>query len=276
MKIVDIITELSQNERKKRVGVENDQFFTRPEVAKQFADWVKSLPFYATVTKTIEPAAGNLDLARHFPNVQAYDLDPQHASITKQDFLTSRHGAQPTTLVVMNPPFGKRSDLAIQFFNKAATFADYIAQIVPRTFRRDSTQSQLAKNFHLVAEYVLPRGSFYLPGESGSAKYDVPAVAQVWRKAETQRQPVVAPAMTGVKVVPTAAQANVAFRRKGRRAGEIFTAGFAAANPNSFIFMRASPDVIHKLQSVDWSQYGNDVMGARSIAQSEIAAALQS
>lgn len=67
MLVTEIITELSQAERKAQAGVVSDQFFTRPQVAKQFADWVKSMPFVSKVNRIIEPAAGNQDLARHFP-----------------------------------------------------------------------------------------------------------------------------------------------------------------------------------------------------------------
>jgi predicted RNA methylase len=83
-----------------------------------------------------------------------YDLDPRSPDITQQDFFTADHQHQPGLMVIQNPPFGRGSDLAIRFFNKAATFADYIAQIVPRTFRRPSIQNRLGDNFELVDEYV--------------------------------------------------------------------------------------------------------------------------
>lgn len=271
MLVTEIITELSQAERKAQAGVHSDQFFTRPQVAKQFADWVKSKPFVSKVNRIIEPAAGNQDLANHFPGIEKYDLDPQHASITQQDFLTSQHEPTGGTLVVMNPPFGRGSDLAIKFFNKAATFADYIAQIVPRTFRRPSIQDRLDDNWELVDEYILPRNSFYLPQEGPQRGYDVPAVAQIWRKT-SQPRPKSQPATLPADVKFTRPdQADFAFRYKGRRAGQIITQDFDQANPNSFVFVRGD---VKPWMRVDWSQYGNDVMGARSISRADIAQAL--
>jgi hypothetical protein len=270
MLITEVIQERTQAQRKQAAGVEHDQFFTRPEVAEQFANWVKAhkLP----VSKTIEPAAGNQDLARYFPGIEMYDLDPKSSDIKKQDFFTAQHQHQPGFLVVMNPPFGSRSSLAIQFFNKAATFADYIAQIVPRTFRRPSIQNSLDNDFELIDEYILPRGSFYLPSEGTNRKYDVPAVAQIWRKSKDKRPPILSPKPNGkYTFVKNPADADFAFRMKGRRAGQIVTQNFDNANPNSFFFVKGD---ITPWTKIDWSQYGNDVMGARNISKADIAALL--
>lgn len=275
MRIIEILTERSQAERKREAGTVHDQFFTRPEAANQFASWVKSHPFYKSVTKVIEPAAGNMDLAKNFPNVEMYDLDPQHPEVSAQDFFTSQHKYQPGFLTVMNPPFGKASDLAIKFFNKAATYSDYIAMIVPRTFRRSGIQDRLSGSFELVDEYILPKGSFYLPSEGPDRKYDVPAVAQIWQRTDKPREKAVQqPIPKGIQFIRDPKQANVAFRRKGRRAGEIITQNLETTNPNSFFYLKVDQPTLGKLQTIDWSEYGHDVMGARSISQSDIAKAL--
>jgi hypothetical protein len=274
MLIREILTEKTQAQRKREAGTVHDQFFTRPEVAQQFANWVKSHPFYKDVTKIIEPAAGNRDLAKNFPGIKMYDLDPQSPEVSAQDFFQSNHKYQPGFLTVMNPPFGKASDMAIKFFNKAATSSDYIAQIVPRTFRRSGIQDRLAGNFELVDEYILPKGSFYLPSEGPDRKYDVPAVAQIWRRTEKARvKSEIKPLPQGIQFVQPQ-QANVAFRRKGRNAGEIITQNIEQTNPNSFFYIKATPEMYDKLRSVNWREYGEDVMGARSISQGDIAKAL--
>ena len=270
MKIWELL-ERSQAERKALAGVHSDQFFTRPQVAKQFAGWVRSQPFVKQVDRVIEPAAGNQDLAKYFPGIEMYDLDPKSANITQQDFLTSQHKPTGGTMVVMNPPFGRGSDLAIQFFNKAATFAEYIAMIVPRTFRRTSIQDRLNRNWHLVDEYILPRNSFYLPSEGPERGYDVPAVAQIWRKGAEPRQSA-APATLPANIkFTTPDRADFAFRKKGRRAGQIVTQDIALTNPNSFFYIQGD---VTPFQGVDWRQWGNDVMGARSISKADIARAL--
>ena len=278
MKINEIIQEKTQAQRKQAIGgVKADQIFTRPEVAKQFAQWVKSQPFYANVARTVEPAAGNRDLSRHFPGIEEYDLHPQHKGIKQADFLKSDHPHQEGTLLVMNPPFGQASSLAIEFFNKAATFADYIALIGPRTFKRHSVQKQLNPVFDLVDQYDLPRGAFYLPAEKAEGKdrkYDVPAVAQVWKRA-SEHLDVTPPRQTSELFTTTRnpQEADFAFRKKGRRAGQIIERDFEDANPNSFFFVKGN---VAPWKQVDWSKLGNDVMGARSIALSDIVQALES
>jgi len=264
------IFETSQAQRKSAAGIEHDQFFTRPAVARQFAEWVKShdLP----VTKMLEPAAGNMDLARYFPGIEMFDLDPKFPDIKQQDFFSAEHEPQPGFMVVMNPPFGRGSDLAVRFFNKAASFAEYIAMIVPRTFRRDSIQTRLNQNFHLLDEYVLPRNSFYLPSEGPDRGYDVPAVAQIWQRRD-QKRPSAVPARPSATFtyVRNPADADFAFRAKGRRAGQIITQDFEDANPNSFFFVKGA---VAPWQAVDWSRLGNDVMGSRYISKNDIAKAL--
>ena len=39
-------------------------------------------------------------------------------------------------LIVGNPPYGKNCSTAINFFNHAVTISDFIAFIIPKTFRK--------------------------------------------------------------------------------------------------------------------------------------------
>lgn len=281
MRLYEILTELSQRQRKEIAGTEKDQFFTRPEVAQNFASFVKKTlaglePKPSTM---IEPSAGNGDLARHFPGIQMYDLDPQRDDIKQQDFLKSSFKRQPGQTFIMNPPFGRSSDLAIMFFNKAAQSADHIAQIVPRTFKRESILKRLDPQFRLVDQYDLPKNAFYLPSEGdGKVKgYDVNAVAQVFTRLRDGEEAPIRKRYEmppNVKFTRKPEQADFAFRRKGRRAGQIITdpAEVLQTNPNSFIYVIGDPKPWMK---IDWrNNYGNDVMGARNITAGEIAQAL--
>ena len=274
------VTELSNRQRKEIAGTEKDQFFTRPEVAEKFAQFVKKTlsGLEPKPTTMIEPSAGNGDLARHFPGIQMYDLDPQKPGIKQQDFLKSSFRYKPGQTFIMNPPFGASSNLAIRFFNTAAQSADHIAQIVPRTFKRESILNRLDPQFRLVDQYDLPRNSFYLPSEGdGKVKgYDVNAVAQVFtRLKDGEEKPITKryEMPPGVKFTRNIQQADFAFRRKGRRAGQIITnkEEVLQTNPNSFIYVIGDPEPWLK---VNWKQYGNDVMGARNITAGEIAQGL--
>jgi len=271
------IQEKSQAERKAEVGVEADQFFTRPEVAERFANWVKQHDFIQSASRIIEPATGSKDLAKHFDNIEMLDLFPQSPDITAQDFLTSNMGYKEGTVVIMNPPYGNSSDLAIKFFNKAGDIADHIAMIVPRTFRRPIIQNQLGRDFHLVDEYILPKHSFYLPAEGKIKPFNVPAVAQIWSRQDSQRELQNPPSTSKLFQLIPASQsqhADFAIRSRGGRAGQIVDVT-PELTPKSFIFVKGDQRVRAAFDAVDWSQLGNDVLAARNISKADIVKAVE-
>jgi hypothetical protein len=135
----------------------------------------------------LEPSAGSgsfLDLLPKQKRI-GLDLEPAHPEVTKQDFFDFKPEGNKKYYVVGNPPFGKNSSLAVRFFNHSATFADKIAFIVPRTFRKPSIINRLDQGFHLVRQVILPLDAFHVPsGES----YEVPTVFQVWEKRAEPRE----------------------------------------------------------------------------------------
>lgn len=158
-----------------------DQFFTSPDIALQCATAVKK---YVHPKLIIEPSAGAgalIDAAKVvFPkaSIIAYDIDPKRSDIEKADFLASTIDSQPeTTLVFANPPFGKRSSLAIKFFNRSANLANTLAFIAPVQFRKWSVQSKLDKRLKLVSDTLLPENSFVFDGKP----YNVRCCFQIWK-----------------------------------------------------------------------------------------------
>ena len=137
-----------------------DKFYTRSEIVDLcVAELTKTIPFKHDFV--IEPSAGNgqfLNKLRQIcDEVVGIDIQPESDHIIKQDYLT--YIPPPTAHpihIVGNPPFGRVSSLAIKFFNHSAQFADTIAFIVPRTFRRTSVQNKLSLNFKLVADIDIP------------------------------------------------------------------------------------------------------------------------
>jgi len=90
-----------------------------------------------------------------------FDIEPKNDLIQKVDFLKWQPALTNGKIhVIGNPPFGKNSKDAINFFNHAAGFADTISFIMPRTFSRESMQNKLSLNFSLNHSDVLPLKSF--------------------------------------------------------------------------------------------------------------------
>ena len=86
-------------------------------------------------------------------------------------------------LVIGNPPFGRVSSLAVRFFNKSAEFANVIAFIIPRTFKRVSIQNKLDLNFELVYNEDLP-----ITPCCFTPKMTAKCCFQIWVKRRTKRK----------------------------------------------------------------------------------------
>ena len=172
-----------------------DQFYTNDDVVQECLEMV-ALEEYDVI---VEPSAGTGAFYVHLPADKrvGVDLDPAYDGIIEQDYFKFVEIAQAcqmlpvkdkNCLVVGNPPFGKNSSLARKFFNASALFADTIAFVLPRTFRKPSTINQLNKYFHLSKEIMLRKNSFHLP--NGKA-HDVPCVFQVWERYSRSRSQIV-------------------------------------------------------------------------------------
>lgn len=162
-----------------------DKFYTIPSISKRCLENIGSLYHWSEWDLVIEPSAGNGSFLTIIPTNKklGIDISPEHEDIIEQDFLTynpqSDHGK---ILVVGNPPFGRVSSLAIKFFNHASKWADVIAFIVPRTFRRVSVHNKLDVNFHLVFDEEIPMEP---------CSFDPPMMAkccfQIWEKRDAKR-----------------------------------------------------------------------------------------
>lgn len=166
---------------------EDDKFFTPLNEVKLI---LNSLDLYNFST-IIEPSAG----AGAFSNTiremgftcLAYDIKPDALDIIKADFLKttfSWHWEEGKTLVVGNPPYGRRGKLAIDFINKChIEGADTIAFVLPRSFKRDSLKNRVPLCYHLEEEWDL--NEFKLP--SGEM-CNINSVFQKWVKQSKNRK----------------------------------------------------------------------------------------
>ena len=111
--------------------IDNDKYYTPVELAKRLIDKTFEIIGKDNITEIIEPSAGNGSFSRQM-NCIAYDIEPEHESIIKQDYLTLDIPYRKGRLIITNPPFGKHSNsLSIKFYKKSCEIADYIAFIQP-------------------------------------------------------------------------------------------------------------------------------------------------
>lgn len=249
-----------------------DQFYTRRDVAR---DCVADLLAQRDCRDWlwVEPAAGDGAFLDGFPARHvAMDIDSRRPSIARRDFLGWRpEGISARIAVVGNPPFGKNASLARAFVNHAASFADLVAFILPRTFEKPSFVNRIDRHLHLIHQRDLPLDAFEFDG----APYAVPTVFQIWERRHGLR-PLTATACEHPDfsfVDP--GSAHFAFQRVGARAGLVSFEGLLKS-PQSHYFIRARDDrhaLFDRLGGIDWSVVKHRTAGNPSIGKGELVAA---
>lgn len=154
-----------------------DKFYTQEHVAKQCFEFLHSQLNISENAIYLEPSAGAGSFINLLPHYIALDIAPEDDRIKKQDYLKYEVDKE-NFITIGNPPFGSRSKLAIDFFNKAATMSDVIAFIVPVSFMKWSVQKNLSSNFALYNYLYLEPESF----TSNGKPYSVRTVFQIWVK----------------------------------------------------------------------------------------------
>lgn len=154
-----------------------DKFYTQKHVSKQCFDFLHKQLNISDEAVYLEPSAGAGSFLDLLTNYVALDIAPEDDRITEQDYLL--YTTDKTDYITIgNPPFGNRSRLATDFFNKAASMSDVIAFIVPVSFMKWSVQKNLSANFALHSYMYLEPESFSSNGEP----YSVRTVFQIWVK----------------------------------------------------------------------------------------------
>ena len=158
----------------------HDKFYTNEQAAQSFSQAVRSVLDISYYDNVIEPSAGAGALLDVFPEAIGYDLYPEREDVKQADWFDVVL-PEGSVLVVSNPPFGKRSKLAIEFFKHAASFdgVEAIAHTAPVTFEKWSIHKQLPDDWHLVLSERMPLDSFTADGKP----YRVRCVMQVWVRA---------------------------------------------------------------------------------------------
>jgi hypothetical protein len=258
-----------------------DKFYTIPAVAEKCLAAIGSKYKWSDWDLVIEPSAGNGSFLTRIPTDRriGIDISPEHKDIIEQDFLTYTPSTTGKILVVGNPPFGRVSSLAIKFFNHSAKWADVIAFIIPRTFRRVSAHNKLDTNFHLVYDEEIP---------TDPCAFTPPMMAkccfQIWEKRETKRELVELPTThtdwdflafgpKDIRGQPTPPKgADFAIRAYGGKCGEIVTTGLEELRPKSWHWIKSKIDtdtLIERFSSLDYT-LSLDTARQNSIGKGEL------
>ncbi len=109
-----------------------DKYYTPIETAKYCIKKTYEIIGENNISEVIEPSAGNGSFSLQVPSTCfSYDIEPEHSSIKKQDYLDLKIDYLYGRLIIGNPPFGEKMNLAQKFFKKSTELGDYIAFILP-------------------------------------------------------------------------------------------------------------------------------------------------
>ena len=255
-------------------SVELDQFYTRADVAERYLRQVLGR-WPASGVLFVEPSAGSgaflHPLLAHNRHVRAVDLDPTTENVECLDFLNTVDvfaGDHETVVVVGNPPFGKNACMAVKFFNHAANYADEIAFIVPRTFRKASIQKRLHLNFHRICDEDVQPYSFLLNGRP----HDVPCAWQIWTRRDKLRLIPQPPPVDHLISYTKPESASFALRRVGFYAGRVCTDNIGALSKSTHYFMNeVTEGVMEIIRHIEWIDLVAQTAGVRSLSKPEIA-----
>jgi hypothetical protein len=155
------------------------KYYTRPEIARECSKLFDR--FLSPNTLLIEPSAGGgAFLETTDRPVFAYDIAPEHPEVIPHDFIEADLAPVFREIgdvaLIGNPPFGRRSSLALSFLNRGLGLAHTVGFILPTSFQRWDTQRKVDTRARLVLDHRLPEDAFTLLDRS----YRLPCTFQVW------------------------------------------------------------------------------------------------
>lgn len=254
-----------------------EQFYTPVETATWVVKHVlEQVPEAASKT-WLEPSAGTgsfITALNSFgmKRIIAMDIEPHHRDVVRQDFLEWSPTAN-NVVAIGNPPFGRNNSLSIPFFNKCAEIASTIAFIVPRSWRKWSVTNRLDMNFICISDENLAINYVDVNGEDIYARNNLRTCLQIWKRAETPREPVKILDHGFVQKV-SPAEADIAIRVFGYGCGTVLSE-FPRVPNTTLMFLKVNDRrALQVLRTADFGRYFNNVAYTQALAFTEINDAL--
>jgi hypothetical protein len=257
------------------VGLERntiDKYYTKDEMVDLCMNQFEAHVSINNNDVFIEPSAGNgafINRIKQLGECHFYDLEPEHPSISRQDYLLLDTSSfiNKTVHVIGNPPFGRQSSLSIQFIKKSCSFASSVSFILPKSFKKESLKKHIPLLFHLVYEMDLPKNSFLVNG----VEHNVPCVFQIWIKKQMERMVTDKMDPVGFRFVKKNENPDISFRRVGVNAGTITINTEKSEQSHYFITFtngRVIEDNLNTLSSITYEK--DNTVGPKSISKQEL------
>lgn len=172
---------------------DKDQFFTKPEVAKhcysKLQEVLRELQVDTLDYEFIEPSAWNWVFYDLLPTDKRIwvDIEPKREEFIYSDYLDFEphwSSSWGKYIVIWNPPFWLRGNLAYRFIKHSEKFADIVCFILPPLFDSQWKGSPMNRvfrdtDYELAYSEKLSKNSFEYPDWREA---DVSTILQVWTK----------------------------------------------------------------------------------------------
>jgi len=248
-----------------------DKFYTSKKTARLCYKYIKKYLKIARNDLIIEPSAGNGVFIPYIKtlsdNYKFYDIRPDNEEIIKCNFLKYKHhnvSDNSKIHIIGNPPFGRKSSMAIKFIKKSCEFCDTVSFILPKSFKKSSLIRSVPSKFHLKFQIDLPKDSFLIYNVS----YDVPCVFQIWVKKSYDRKVVSREVSKYFLFCKKSNNPDAAIVRVGINAGKVYTENVKEKNENTHYFIKILKNKAHIIGN-KYNSFNNTV-GARSISRQEL------
>jgi hypothetical protein len=250
-----------------------EQYYTPRELASELVLKVKALiPDFSSRT-VLEPAGGTgafVDAAKlaGAKKVLSVDIEPKHSAVGKGDYLETNLKLTDA-VTISNPPFGRNNSLSIPFFNRAAEHSEYIAFIVPRSWRKWSVINRLNRNFHLLLDEDLQIDYVDDTDTLITQKNLLKTCFQVWQRKDELRELVKIEDRGFVtKVKPE--EADIALTVFGYSCGKVNEEFERKANTTRMFLKLNHPKALKVLKTMDYQRFSKNTAYTDALSFQEI------
>lgn len=250
-----------------------EQYYTPRELATELVLKVKTLvPDFSSRT-VLEPAGGTgafVEAAKlaGAKKVLSVDIEPKHREVGKGDYLETNLPIV-NAVTISNPPFGRNNSLSIPFFNRAALHSEFIAFIVPRSWRKWSVINRLNRSFHLIHDEDLQIDYVDDTGRLITQKNLLKTCFQVWQRKDDLRELVKIEDRGFVsKVKPE--EADIALTVFGYSCGKVNEEFERKANTTRLFLKLNHPKALKVLKTMDYQRFSKNTAYTDALSFQEI------
>ena len=253
-----------------------EQYYTPEDLALRLTAEVVGVAGNLAGRTILEPAGGTGAFIKAAASHGAsefvsFDIDPKYAGVRRGDFLAAKLRLAADTIAISNPPFGRNNSLSIPFFNKAAEQAEYIAFIVPRSWRKWSVLNRLDRRFELVADHDIQIDYVDDAGQHINKQLRLRTCFQIWRRLPPgQLRPLYRVVDNGLIAKASPADADIALRVFGFGCGRVLE-DFERRPNSTLMFLKLQhPRGLEALRSVNFERFFRNTAYTEALSLPEI------